>query len=130
MYESSDEILLDAEDKMEKSVEHLQQGLSGLRTGKASPALVDGISVECYGTQTRMNAISLISTPEPRLIVIKPFDPSSLPAIVDVRGNRFVRSARPQQNALTAQAVRVTSTAAKLNVKTAVRYLKLTEQKI
>ena len=71
MYESSDEVLLDAEDKMEKSVEHLQQGLSGLRTGKASPALVDGISVECYGTQTRMNAISLISTPEPRLIVIK-----------------------------------------------------------
>ena len=47
MYESSDEILLDAEDKMEKSVEHLQQGLSGLRTGKASPALVDGINVEC-----------------------------------------------------------------------------------
>ena len=81
MYESSDEVLLDAEDKMEKSVEHLQQGLSGLRTGKASPALVDGISVECYGTQTRMNAISLISTPEPRLIVIKPYDPSSLPAI-------------------------------------------------
>ena len=81
MYESSDEVLLDAEDKMEKSVEHLQQGLSGLRTGKASPALVDGISVECYGTQARLNTISLISTPEPRLIVIKPFDPSSLPAI-------------------------------------------------
>ena len=81
MYESSDEVLLDAEDKMEKSVEHLQQGLSGLRTGKASPALVDGISVECYGTQARLNTISLISTPEPRLIVIKPFDPSTLPAI-------------------------------------------------
>lgn len=81
MYESADEVLLDADDKMEKSVEHLQQGLSGLRTGKASPALVDGISAECYGTQTRLNQMSLISTPEPRLIVIKPYDPSTLPAI-------------------------------------------------
>lgn len=82
MYESADDVLLEADDKMEKAVAHLQQGLSGLRTGKASPSLVDQINVECYGTQTRLNQMALISTPEPRLIVIKPYDPSSLPAIV------------------------------------------------
>ena len=81
MYESSDDVLLETDDKMEKTLEHLQQGLSGLRTGKASPSLVDQINVECYGTQTRMNQMAIISTPEPRLIVIKPYDPSSLPAI-------------------------------------------------
>ena len=81
MTESSDDVLLETEDKMEKAVAHLQQGLGGLRTGKASPSLVDQINVECYGTQTRLNQMALISTPEPRLIVIKPYDPSSLPAI-------------------------------------------------
>ena len=81
MYESADDVLLEADDKMEKAVAHLQQGLSGLRTGKASPTLVEHISVECYGTQTHLNQMALISTPEPRLIVIKPYDPSSLPAI-------------------------------------------------
>ncbi|NLG34075.1 MAG: ribosome recycling factor [Lentisphaerae bacterium] len=81
MYDSSDDILLEADDKMEKTLAHLQQNLSGLRTGKASTGLVDQINVECYGTQTRLNQMALISTPEPRLIVIKPYDPSSLPAI-------------------------------------------------
>ncbi|MDR0992994.1 MAG: ribosome-recycling factor, partial [Verrucomicrobiota bacterium] len=81
MYESSDEVLLEADDKMGKSVEHLHLGLSGLRTGKASTALVDQIYVDCYGTQTRLNQMSVVTTPEARLIVIKPFDPSSLPAI-------------------------------------------------
>jgi ribosome recycling factor len=81
MYESSDDILLEADDKMEKTLAHLQQGLSGLRTGKASTGLVDQINVDCYGTQTRLNQMALISTPEPRLIVIKPYDPSSLSAI-------------------------------------------------
>lgn len=81
MYDSSDDVLLEADDKMEKTIEHLQQGLSGLRTGKASPSLVDQINVDCYGAQTRLNQMALISTPEPRLIVIKAYDPSSLPAI-------------------------------------------------
>jgi ribosome recycling factor len=81
MYESSDDVLLEADDKMVKTIEHLQQGLSGLRTGKASPSLVDQINVDCYGAQTRLNQMALISTPEPRLIVIKPYDPSSLPSI-------------------------------------------------
>ena len=73
-----DDILLETEDKMDKTVQFLQQELSGLRTGKANPALVENISVDYYGTPTRLRDIANISTPEPRLIVINPFDPSSL----------------------------------------------------
>ncbi len=73
-----DDILLETEDKMDKAVQFLQQELSGLRTGKANPALVDTINVDYYGTPTRLRDIANISTPEPRLIVINPFDPSSL----------------------------------------------------
>jgi ribosome recycling factor len=79
--ESLDEVLLDGEEKMEKSVTHLQQELSGLRTGKASPALVENIGVDYYGTSTRLREIAGIATPEPRLIVINPYDPSSFQAI-------------------------------------------------
>jgi ribosome recycling factor len=79
--ETSTEVLMSAEEKMDKCVEFLQQELSGLRTGKASPSLVENITVEYYGTATRLRDISNISTPEPRLIVISPFDPSSLGAI-------------------------------------------------
>lgn len=79
--ESSMEVLLAAEEKMDKCVEFLHHELSGLRTGKASPSLVENITVEYYGTATRLRDISNISTPEPRLLVISPFDPSSLGAI-------------------------------------------------
>ncbi len=73
-----DDVILETEDKMNKTVQFLQQELSGLRTGKANPALVDTITVDYYGTPTRLRDIANISTPEPRLIVISPFDPSSL----------------------------------------------------
>lgn len=79
--ESTDDIILEAEDKMNKCLEHLSHELSGLRTGKASPSLVDGIAVEYYGTMTKLREIAGISTPEPRLIVINAYDPSALPAI-------------------------------------------------
>jgi ribosome recycling factor len=79
--ENVDDILLDAEDKMSKSVEFLHQEFMGLRTGKASPSLVENISVEYYGTTTRIKELAGIATPEARLIVINPYDPSSLPAI-------------------------------------------------
>jgi len=72
------EILLETEEKMEKTLEFLRQELSGLRTGKANPALVDTITVDYYGSPTRLRDIANVSTPEPRLIVINPFDPSSL----------------------------------------------------
>ena len=79
--ESLDDILLNADDKMSKAVEFLHQEFSGLRTGKASPSLVENVHVDYYGTATRLREIANISTPEPRLIVINPFDPSSLNAI-------------------------------------------------
>lgn len=79
--ESMDDVLLEADDKMGKCVEFLQQELSGLRTGKASPSLVENISVDYYGTATRLREIAGISTPEPRLIVINAYDPSALSAI-------------------------------------------------
>ncbi|MCF7847869.1 MAG: ribosome recycling factor [Kiritimatiellales bacterium] len=72
------EVLLSTEEKMSKTVAFLQQELSGLRTGKANPALVENITIDYYGSQTRLRDIANISTPEPRLIVINAFDPSSL----------------------------------------------------
>ncbi len=79
--ESVDDILLESEDKMSKSVEFLHQEFNGLRTGKASPSLVENITVDYYGAQTRLKELAGIATPEPRLIVINPYDPSALPAI-------------------------------------------------
>ncbi len=73
-----DDVLLETEDKMDKTQQFLQEELSGLRTGKAHPSLVDTITVDYYGTPTRLRDIANISTPEPRLIVINPFDPTSL----------------------------------------------------
>lgn len=73
-----DNVLLETKEKMDKTLNFLQEELSGLRTGKAHPSLVDTITVDYYGTPTRLRDIANISTPEPRLIVISPFDPSSL----------------------------------------------------
>jgi len=71
---TSDEILFNTEADMEKSVEHMVQEFASVRTGKASPALVDNIEVEAYGTLMKLKQLALISTPEPRLLVIQPFD--------------------------------------------------------
>jgi len=76
-----DEIILSADDKMEKCVEFLKEEFSGVRTGKASPALVENIEVSYYGAMTRLKEMSNISTPETRLIVISSYDPSVLPQI-------------------------------------------------
>ncbi|MBN1269757.1 MAG: ribosome recycling factor [Kiritimatiellae bacterium] len=76
-----DDILLESMDKMDKAVEFLQQELGGLRTGKASPSLVENVQVDYYGAPTRLRELAGISTPEPRLIVINPYDPTSVQAI-------------------------------------------------
>lgn len=76
-----DEILLDAEDRMEKAVEVLTKQLQGLRTGRATPGLVDSIRVEYYGSQTPIKQMASVSCPEPQQIVIKPYDASALSAI-------------------------------------------------
>ena len=69
-------VLKDSREVFEKSLRHLQDVLRGVRTSRASSALVDNIRVEYYGTLTPINQMATVSTPEPRLIVIKPFDPS------------------------------------------------------
>lgn len=79
--ESVEEILLDSEEKMEKSLTFLGEQLAGLRTGKASPALVENIKVNYYGTPTRLRDIAGIATPEARLIVINAYDPTALAEI-------------------------------------------------
>lgn len=73
---SAEEILMDAEERMEAAVAHLAAELSGLRSGRASPALVDRLSVEAYGTATPLSQLAQIGCPEPRQILIKPYDPS------------------------------------------------------
>ncbi|MDD4870656.1 MAG: ribosome recycling factor [Kiritimatiellae bacterium] len=79
--ESVDDILLDAEEKMTKTINVLHEQFTGIRTGKASPALVENLRVPYYGTPTRLREIAGISTPESRLIVINAYDPTALPEI-------------------------------------------------
>jgi ribosome recycling factor len=76
-----DDVLLDAEMHMDKAVDHLQHELRGIRTGRASPALVEHIRVEYYGTQTDLRSIASISVPEATQLLIKPFNPQDLRAI-------------------------------------------------
>jgi ribosome recycling factor len=76
-----DEILLEAEEKMIKTEEFVQHEFTGVRTGKASPALVENIMAEVYGSQMRIREIAGITTPEPRMLVITPWDATSLHAI-------------------------------------------------
>ncbi len=73
-----DDILLEAEEKMEKAVSHLHEEFRGVRTGRANSGLVDHIKVEYYGSPTPIRQLANIGTPEPQMIVIKPYDPSSL----------------------------------------------------
>jgi ribosome recycling factor len=64
--------------RMSKSVDALQEELLGIRTGRASPALVERLQVEYYGTLTPLNQMASVAVPEPRLLVIRPWDPSAL----------------------------------------------------
>jgi ribosome recycling factor len=75
---TSDEILMDAEERMEKAVNVFKDELRGLRTGRATPALVDSLRVEAYGSQMQLKQLAQISTPDPQSIVIRPFDPTTL----------------------------------------------------
>ena len=76
-----DDILLDVEEKMEEALDYLQKEFRGIRTGRASPGLVDHLKVEYYGSPTDLRQLATIATPEATLIVIKPFDPSTLKEI-------------------------------------------------
>jgi len=76
-----DDILFDVEEHMEKALEHLRHELRGIRTGRASPALVEHVMVEYYGTPTPLKSIAAINVPEAMQILIKPFNPQDLKAI-------------------------------------------------
>jgi ribosome recycling factor len=75
---SKDDILLEAEMSMEKSVDYLIHEFSAVRTGKASPALVENIDVHAYGSTMKLKQLALITTPEPRLLVVQPFDAATV----------------------------------------------------
>jgi len=75
---SAEEIVFDAEVTMEKSVDYMIHEFSSVRTGKASPALVENVDVEAYGSSMKLKQLALITTPEPRLLVVQPFDASTV----------------------------------------------------
>jgi ribosome recycling factor len=76
-----DELLEDAKDRMFKSVESAQQEFSTVRTGRASPSLLDRVTVDYYGAMTPLNQLSTISAPEARMLTVTPYDKSSIKAI-------------------------------------------------
>jgi ribosome recycling factor len=76
-----DETLLEAGEKMEKAVAVAKEEFAGIRTGRAHPAMFNKITVAYYGTQTPLNQLASFHMPEPRMIVIQPFDKSSLGAM-------------------------------------------------
>lgn len=73
-----DDILLEAEEKMIKTEEVVQHEFSGVRTGKASPGLVENIMVEVYGSQMRIRELAGITTPEPRMLLVQPWDATTV----------------------------------------------------
>jgi ribosome recycling factor len=76
-----DDLLKEIEARMKKAEEVLQGDLATIRTGRASPALVEKLRVNYYGTPTPLNQLAAISVPEPRLMIIRPYDPTSLSEI-------------------------------------------------
>ena len=76
-----DDILLEAEERMDKSVAFLVEEYKKVRSGRATPGLVENIKVDYYDTQTPLKQLATIGVPEARLLVIRPFDPGSLQAI-------------------------------------------------
>jgi ribosome recycling factor len=78
---NADDILLDAEERMEKAVEILKKSLAGIRTGRANPGLVDSLRVDVYGSPTPIKQLASVGAPEPTQIVIRPYDPSTIKEI-------------------------------------------------
>jgi ribosome recycling factor len=76
-----DDVLMDCEMHMEKAVDHVHHELRSIRTGRASPAIVENIKVDYYGTPTDIRAIAAISVPEATQLLIKPFSPGDVKAI-------------------------------------------------
>lgn len=78
---NAEEILFDAEERMEKAVSVLKDNLAGIRTGRANPGLVDSLRVEVYGSQTPIKQLASVGAPEPTQIVVRPYDTSTIKEI-------------------------------------------------
>ena len=78
---SVDETLMDTEERMEKAISVLGDQLSGIRTGRANPGLVDSLKVEVYGSMQPLKQLASIGTPEPQQIVIRPYDAGTIKEI-------------------------------------------------
>src|SRR5438132_4872985 len=81
MSELIDLLLADARERMDKSVESIRHKFGTVRTGRASPALLDRVSVDYYGAQTPLKQLATISAPEPRMLTVQPYDRNSIKAI-------------------------------------------------
>ena len=75
---TTDEILLDVEERMEKAIRKLKGDLAGIRTGRANPGLVDSLKVEIYGSAVPIKQVASVGAPEPNQIVIRPYDPGTI----------------------------------------------------
>ena len=71
-----DDLIKDATTRMDKSVDATQHELNTIRTGRASAALLDRVTVDYYGQQTPLNQLATLNVPEPRMLTVQPFDPS------------------------------------------------------
>ena len=92
---TAEEILFDAEVTMEKNVDYMVHEFSSVRTGKASPALVENVDVVAYGSAMKLKQLALITTPEPRLLVVQPFDAATVAlaqAVADATDKDGLRS--------------------------------------
>jgi ribosome recycling factor len=77
-----DQIQAECRQRMDKSIEYFQRELRGIRTGRATTALIDYVKVDYYGSPTELRELAAISVPEPTLLLVKPFDPTSIGNIV------------------------------------------------
>ena len=76
------ELYKDSETRMQKAIEAINREMAGVRTGKASPKILDGIKVEYYGTPTPLIQVASVSTPDPKMIVIQPWEQTMVPEII------------------------------------------------
>ncbi|HEX9989767.1 MAG TPA: ribosome recycling factor [Chloroflexia bacterium] len=77
----TEDVLKDAEERMKKAIEALRHSMLSIRTGRATPALIDRLPIEYYGTPTPLNQLATVSAPEPRLLMVQPWDKGSLSII-------------------------------------------------
>lgn len=75
---SVEECLMDSEERMDKAIAHLKNSLSGIRTGRATPGLVDSVRVEVYGSQSPIKQLASVAAPEPQQLVIRPYDAGTI----------------------------------------------------